>query len=82
MLECTFRSTRAGAEPDSSLVPQTLGHLATQQVENSLPTSDILQISWSALMESFEWAGRADQFNKIKVRIATPPSPTRVVAPC
>lgn len=49
---------------------QTLGHVATQQVENSLPTNDVLSISWNALMASFDWAGRSDQFAKIKVRFS------------
>ncbi|KAL7415507.1 hypothetical protein BDY24DRAFT_349433 [Mrakia frigida] len=47
-------------------VENALGHVATQQVENSLPTSDVLSISWNALMASFDWAGRSDQFAKIK----------------
>jgi hypothetical protein len=57
---------RAELKPNAFLSSQTLGFLALQQTENAIPTVDILTISWSSLMSTFEWAGRSDQFAKIK----------------
>lgn len=51
-----------------AFLSQTIGHLAIQQVDNALPTLDIVTISWSSLMSTFEWSGRNDQLAKVKVR--------------